>query len=58
MPSADWEAWNTLIAKGKVLRLIKYRAWSGAISTTRVFTKEIWEERKDYVCWFSPGTGI
>lgn len=50
MPSADWEAWNTLIAKGKVLRLIKYRAWSGAICTTQVFTKEIWEEREDYAC--------
>lgn len=50
MPSADWEAWNTLIAKGKVLRLIKYRAWSGAICTTQVFTKENWAESKDDVC--------
>lgn len=33
MPSADWEAWNALTAKGKALRLIKYCAWSGAFCT-------------------------
>lgn len=52
MPSADWEVWNTLIAKATFLRLFKYYGWSGAIGTssTQVFTEEILEERKDYVC--------